>query len=73
MGKLGLDRRVEIEREAVLFRGQNHKDDAGRFICAVNTDIGPSFRNADIAIAAQDAGYKIGDVFRYKIIIEPKQ
>jgi hypothetical protein len=57
--------RIEISREGIL-----RKEVTGDYWI---DHIKPSFHNKDIAEAAIKAGYQVGDLLRYRIIIEPKE
>lgn len=61
-----LIKKVEIEFEGILRKeiGTNHH--------WVESEIPSSFQNRKIANAAIQAGYKVGETFKYKIIIEPR-
>lgn len=58
-----------VDRTATLVRADGP---LGSFIAAVNTSPHSCNRNEDIAIAAQEVGYEVGDTFKYRIVIEPK-
>lgn len=67
MGK-EVSNKVEIEREGnlILMAGRG-------WIPYVHHGDVKTLNNSDIGSAAVKAGYKDGDYFKYKIIIEPKK
>ncbi len=71
MPEKALTERVEIEREGELgggiFIGNEYQNP-----WVSHSDLRTS-NNVDIANVAIKIGYKTGDIFKYRIIIEPKE